>query len=202
MSYNPNEDPVRVVDMRCVSGWDRALRAARKTAGKDTPPGKMPSRKWEARALLAEHSPIRLVEYEWDWEKIRQWVSVHLVRHHEGCEKFVRTQREDRNDEVTDRDSLPQGSLNDMTMTANAQALMNISRKRLCSCASPETRHAWTLVRDEIRKADPILADKMVRECVYRGFCPEWKCCGYDRTEAFRKEVEGYRKVDYQEEDK
>jgi thymidylate synthase ThyX len=40
------------------------------------------------------------------------------------------------------RDELPQGSLNDMDMTCNAQAFINISRKRLCSRASKETREA------------------------------------------------------------
>lgn len=191
-------DNCTVNDLRQVTGWDRALRAARQTAGKTTPEGKTPSQKWEAQMLLAEHSPIRLVEYEWRWEKIKQWVSVHLTRHHEGCEKFVSTQRQDRNANITDRDSLPQGSENTMMMTANAQALMNISRKRLCSCASPETRHAWSLVKDEIRKTDPVMADKMVRECVYRGFCPEWRGgCGYDKTQAFQDELRRYRCTDY-----
>lgn len=36
-----------------------------------------------------------------------------------------------------------QGASNDMSMTCNAQAFINISRKRLCiGCASPETRQA------------------------------------------------------------
>lgn len=192
-------DPISISDLTQVTGWNRALKAARKTAGKDTDPNKQPSKNWEANMLLAEHSPIRLVEYEWDWNKIRQWVTTHLVRHHEGCEKFVRTQRQDRNDEVIDRDSLPQGSLNSMMMTANAQALINISRKRLCKgCASPETRHAWELVRDEIKKQDPVLAEKMVPECLYRGFCPEWRnCCGYVNTEAYKEALEKYRNTHY-----
>ena len=192
-------DPISISNLTQVTGWNRALKAARKTAGKDTDPNKQPSKNWEANMLLAEHSPIRLVEYEWDWNKIRQWVTTHLVRHHEGCEKFVRTQRQDRNDEVIDRDALPQGSLNDMMMTANAQALINISRKRLCKgCASPETRHAWELVRDEIKKQDPVLAEKMVPECLYRGFCPEWRnCCGYVNTDAYKKELEKYRNTHY-----
>ena len=192
-------DPISISDLTQVTGWNRALRAARKTAGKDTDSNKQPSKNWEANMLLAEHSPIRLVEYEWDWNKIRQWVTTHLVRHHEGCEKFVRTQRQDRNDEVVDRDALPQGSLNSMMMTANAQALINISRKRLCKgCASPETRHAWELVRDEIKKQDPVLAEKMVPECLYRGFCPEWRnCCGYVNTDAYKKALEKYRNTHY-----
>ena len=192
-------DPISISNLTQVTGWNRALKAARKTAGKDTDPNKQPSKNWEANMLLAEHSPIRLVEYEWDWNKIRQWVTTHLVRHHEGCEKFVRTQRQDRNDEVIDRDALPQGSLNGMMMTANAQALINISRKRLCKgCASPETRHAWELVRDEIKKQDPVLAEKMVPECLYRGFCAEWRnCCGYVNTDAYKKALEKYRNTHY-----
>lgn len=198
-STDKSIDPISISDLTQVTGWNRALKAARKTAGKDTDPNKQPSETWEANMLLAEHSPIRLVEYEWDWDKIRQWVTTHLVRHHEGCEKFVRTQRQDRNDEVIDRDSLPQGSLNGMMMTANAQALINISRKRLCKgCASPETRHAWELVRDEIKKQDPVLAEKMVPECLYRGFCPEWRnCCGYVNTEAYKEALEKYRNTHY-----
>jgi thymidylate synthase ThyX len=65
-----------------------------------------------------------------------------LVRHHEGCEKFVHSQREDKRVLGVPRDELPQGTLNDMDMTCNAQAFMNISRKRLCSRASKETREA------------------------------------------------------------
>lgn len=192
-----NVEEVRVKDFRTVTGWSRALDAARRTAGKEST-GKEPSDSWKAKMLLAEHSPIRLVEYEWVWENIRQWVSVHLVRHHEGCEKFVHSQRADRRNLDVSRDELPQGALNDMMMTANAQAMINISRKRLCSCASKETREAWQAVKDAVRKEDPVMADKMVRECVYRGFCPEFlHSCGYDRTDEFRKEVEEYRKNDY-----
>ena len=52
---------------------------------------------------------------------------MHFARHHEGCEKFVHTQRGDRRKLDVPRDELPQGSLNDMDMVANAQALINIS---------------------------------------------------------------------------
>lgn len=124
---------------------------------------------------------------------------MHFARHHEGCEKFIHTQRGDRRKLDVPRDELPQGSLNDMDMVANAQALINISRKRLCSCASPETRTAWKQVKEAIRQIDPVMADKMVPECVYRGFCPEWiKNCGYCNSEKYKKERETYLKVDYE----
>lgn len=187
--------------MEQVSSWKRVLNAARRTIGKK-PLDKEPSNSWKAKILLAEHSPIRLLEFDWTWSFIQQWVTTHLVRHHEGCEKFVHSQRVDRNPALAglSRDDLPQGLLNDMDMTANAQALINISRKRLCSCASKETREAWKQVIEEIRKIDPVLADKCVPECLYRGFCPEFmNPCGYAGTKKFRMDLEKYRSVEYDE---
>ena len=182
----------QITNLEQVTSWKRVLNAARRTIGKDQL-NKEPSDSWKAKMLLAEHSPIRLLEYDWSWGEIRQWVTAHLVRHHEGCEKFVHTQRGDRRKILEDygvetRDELPQGALNDMDMTANAQALINISRKRLCNCASKETREAWTQVKEAIAEVDPILASKMVPECLYRGFCPEFmNPCGYSKTEKYKK---------------
>ena len=182
-----------------VTSWKRVLNAARRTIGKK-PIDKEPSNSWKAKLLLAEHSPIRLLEFDWTWGEIQQWVTTHLVRHHEGCEKFVHTQRVDRNPELEglSRDELPQGLLNDMDMTANAQALINISRKRLCSCASKETREAWKQVKAAIREVDPIMADKMVPECIYRGFCPEFiNPCGYANTKKYQDDLTKYRDTNY-----
>ena len=49
------------------------------------------------------------------------------------------------------------------------------------------------MVKESIRKVDPIMADAMVKECVYRGFCPEFQPCGYCFTEEYIKELEAYR---------
>ena len=185
-----------------ITSWKRVLNAARRTIGKE-PLDKEPSESWKAKILLAEHSPIRLLEFDWGWSKIKQFVTAHLVRHHEGCEKFVHSQRGDRRGlleeyGVSSRDELPQGAENDMDMTANAQTLINISRKRLCiGCASKETREAWTQVIDELRKDDPVLASKCVKECVYRGFCPEWMSpCKYSESLSYKIELAKYRNTD------
>lgn len=178
-----------------VTSWKRVLNAARRTVGK-SPLNKEPSYSFKKKILLAEHSPIRLLEYDFSWEDIKQWVTVHLVRHHEGCEKFVHSQREDRRELSVPRDELPQGSLNDMDMTCNAQAMINISRKRLCSCASKETREAWSQVIEKLKKVDPVLAEVCVPECIYRGFCPETdRCCGYCFTPLYRSRLESYRSI-------
>lgn len=187
---------MKIKRLECVKpDWIRVVNAARRTRGKE-PINKEPSVAFKKEVLLAEHSPIRLLEYDFTWEDIKQWVTVHLVRHHEGCEKFVHTQRPDCNPELANfnRDNLPQGLLNDMDMTCNAQAFINISRKRLCKCASVETRKAWELVIEFLKEIDPILAEKCVPECVYRGFCPEKKrCCGYVNTSAYQKRLKEYR---------
>lgn len=209
----------KVTRMECPKAdWKRVLNAARRTWGKQ-PLDKEPSDKFKRKILLAEHSPIRLLEYDFTIEGIRQWVTVHLVRHHEGCEKFVHTQRQDINDEIErivakvvallseagmlkegwrERDYLFQGQGNDMDMTCNAQAFMNISRKRLCyGCPSKETRQAWEIVIDMLKEIDPILAEKCVPECVYRSFCPEFdRCCGYVNTESYKKRLKEYRRVE------
>ena len=209
----------KVTRFECVlPNWIRVVNAARRTWGKK-PINREPSDKFKRKILLAEHSPIRLLEYDFTIEDIRQWVTVHLVRHHEGCEKFVHTQRQDINPEIEvitkrlmeiikeegleregwrERDYLQQGEGNDMDMACNAQAFINISRRRLCTgCASPETRQAWGLVIKALREYDPILAEKCVPECLYRGFCPEFdRCCGYVNSEAYKKRLEEYRKVE------
>lgn len=181
------------VRVKLVEGsWKRALNAARRTVGKE-PLDKEPSDEWKYKLLLAEHSPIRLVEYDISFDGIKQWITVHLVRHWLGFIPFVHSQREDRRKLDCSRDELPQGSLNDMDVAANAQAMINVSRKRLCNCASKETREAWEAVKKEVETVDPMMAKAMVPNCIYRGFCPEDKSCGYYKTEAFRKELEEYR---------
>ena len=189
--------------MEQVTNWKRVLNAARRTIGRK-PIDKEPSDEWKGNMLLAEHSPIRLLEFDWSWNDIRQWVTAHLVRHHEGCEKFVHSQRGDRRKILEDygvssRDELPQGALNDMDMTANAQALINISRKSLCNCESKETREAWIKVKEAIAEVDPVMASKMVPECIYRGFCPEFLSpCGYSKTKKFEHDLLVYRGWDKQ----
>ena len=60
----------------------------------------------------------------------------------------------------------------------------------------PETRIAWEIIIDALREVDPILAEKCVPDCVYRGFCTENdRCCGYVNTEAYKKQLEIYRSI-------
>lgn len=184
IKYNPKEDQIKVTVEPVEGAWTRALNLARCTVGKEEL-SKDPSSKFKYRVLLQEHSPIRAVEYIIHFEKIRQWVTTHLVRHWLGFIPFVHSQREDRRQLDVPRDELPQGSVNDMDVLVNAQSLINVSKKRLCHKASPETRHAWEEVVDRIAKFDVPMASVMVPDCVYRGFCPFGKdSCGFINTPA------------------
>lgn len=60
-----------ITDIEQITSWKRVLKAARRTIGKE-PTDKEPSDSWKAKMLLAEHSPIRLLEFEWSWANIRQ----------------------------------------------------------------------------------------------------------------------------------
>lgn len=195
------------------TSWNRALNAARKTWGKNKIE-KEPSEEWKKMALMAEHSPIKLVEYTISFKDLRQWVGVHLLRH-PFVLPFIHTQRVDKRelDEYVDkvmsilsddvkndpsfnkRDYLFQGQTNDQDFVVNAQTLINISKKRLCNCASKETRDAWKAVQEAIREFDPVMASFMVPSCVYRGFCPEKDSCGYWKTKKFNKDVNDYRNL-------
>ena len=187
----------KVTRAEFATTWKRALNAARRTVGKK-PLDKEPSDSWKAKMLLAEHSPIRLVEYDITFQDIKQWVTVHLVRHWLGFIPFVHSQREDRRKLDVPRDELPQGALNDMDFSVNAQAMINISRKRLCNKASPDTRDAWQKVVKAVGEIDPIMAEKCVPNCVFRGFCPEMESCGYVNTQAYQDALKKYRNTDYE----
>ena len=154
--------------------------------------GSYPDSEYKRRLLMSEHSPIRKLTFGWRWEGIKSWVSVHITRHKIGIDHFVSTRRSDRIG--VDRNELRQDELVNHECEANAQAIINISRKRLCHCASIDTREAWKQFLDEIVKPnEPELYSVCVKECLYRGgLCPEFNCCGYVETDLFKKELKEY----------
>jgi len=154
------------------AGWEDCLDSARVTVWKDRL-DKMPSDTFKVRMISSEHSPLREIVFVLDLENIKSWVTVHLVRHFLGVEKYVSTQRSDRREAPVPRDELPQGALVNMRLTINAQALINISQVRLCHCASIETVQAWQAVRRAIKPLDEHIWAAMVPKCVYKGFCSE-----------------------------
>ena len=177
-----------------IRGTWREVGDAARTTVNMTPGTKEPSPRWKRRILLAEHSPIRQLMIKWKWS-IKSWISVHFVRHKIGIEHYVSTQRDDRRtDQDGSRDSAAQSTRVTHECIANAQAIINISRKRLCMQAHAETREAWREMLKELKVKEPELVSVCVPECVYRGFCPEMKCCGFSDGAGFPKILADYRK--------
>lgn len=173
-----------------IDVWPKVKRSARTTISKDGG-GAYPTDSWKKTILLAEHSPIRRIKFSWQWANLKSWVSVHFVRHKFGIEHWVSTQRTDRTG--VNRDKSPQDTPVLHECEANAQALIFISRRRLCNQASPETRAAWQEVKEQVSVVDPVLGSVMVPECIYRGFCPEFHSCGYVNTEEYARRLAEYR---------
>lgn len=169
------------------------LNTARVTVWKDDATNK-PSDEFMKDIYFKEHSPIRSKTFLIEIRGIKSWVATHLVRHHEGYTPYVSTQRDDRHQSDVPRDELPQGALVNMDIVANAQAIINVSRKRLCNMAHPETQAVWRDVIKTLDAVDHSLARCCVRECVYRGgICPECeKSCHYNKSDAFLREVSKY----------
>lgn len=126
------------------------------------------------RIYKCEHSPMRTQMFVVEMYGIPTFVSVHFVRHKHGVEHFVKSNRDDRGG----KDGGRREPVNHL-MLVNAQALVNMARKRLCFQAHTETVKTMVAIKEAIEKVDPTLARFMVPECMYRNGCHELRPCGY-----------------------
>ena len=156
--------------------WILCRKAALLTAGRDD--DREPSLKMKCALLDAEHSPIRMLRFVFRLESVPYFVSNHLARHHVGCTPFVRSQRNDRQDDY-DRNAARQDAPVSMLWELNAQSLIDVAHKRLCGKADPATR---AIVSEMCRLASAACREFryfLVPECEYRGgFCHEIEGCG------------------------
>lgn len=84
----------------------------------------------------------------------------------------------------------------DLLADCNAEFIINMSMKRLCSKASRETREIWGQVIAEVAKVDSDLAKFCVKPCIMcSGICREPKSCGFNKTELFNKQLTEYKKL-------
>lgn len=83
----------------------------------------------------------------------------------------------------------------DLLGIMNAEAIINMSRKRLCTKASPETLEIWNNVVGLIEEADPDLAKHCVPQCINCGYCPEPKGCKLIKTALYQKRRNEYLKL-------
>lgn len=168
------------------NNWVNVKNKCRRTVNKDYTDNE-PKHKFKEDLLIAEHSPIRLLEVDWTWEDLEYWVSQELARHKN--EKFITTQRTDRTG--VDRGKRPQEAPVKMDAVANAQNLIDIARKRLCYQATVEARTAIEDLKVILHEQEPEMADMMVPNCIYRCGCPEFSQCGF-----FKKFMEEHPDID------
>lgn len=128
-----------------------------------------------AQVYKCEHSPMRTQLFWITLENIPTFVSVHLVRHKIGVEHFVKSNRPDRNGGNT---KIDRNTPVNHGMLINAEALINMAKKRLCHQASIETRKLMIRIKLAVEDVDPDLAKRMVPMCEYRGgVCHELHPC-------------------------
>lgn len=156
--------------------WRRVKNHCRTTDNKDFT-GKDATDTFKKKILFSEHSPIRLLKFDWTWENIKYWVSTEWSRH--KFEKFISTQRNDRQKNY-DRNEAPQGAFVKFDGYANMQNLIDAWRKRLCFQATNEARQLAEDFKRKLHETHPIEADILVPHCVYRGCCSEcFNGCGF-----------------------
>ena len=155
--------------------WNRAKMLALGTEGKEmlTPA----TDEWKIKMLKCQHSPIRTLMFTIHLIDVPYWVSVHLVRHKFGVEHYVKSQRNDRQSDY-DRNSAPQNAPVTHVLDINAQELIYMAQKRLCSKAAKETKEAMQAIVDEVLIYCPEFKPFLVPQCAHLGKCPEFHGCG------------------------
>lgn len=163
------------------------------------------------------HSPIRTQLFWVELKNIPLFVASQLVRSHVGVQFFQISKRIDRGGEdfkevcidimnnIDNPDSIIKISElpakfdryapTDLAFIINAEALINMSHKRLCNKASIETREIVGAIKEKIKTIDPELYKHLVPMCIYRGgICSEPNSCGLNKSEIFKKMLENYLK--------
>lgn len=154
--------------------WLEVKKRALVTVGKDAK--NSPSEEWKARILEARHSPIRRLFFSF-YIECPYWVSVHLCRHIHA-QPYVKSQRNDRQADY-DRTKAPQEQPVCMIWDMNAEELMNIANKRLCTMASKETRELVQKMCDLVIAKMQEFKSVLVPMCEYHGgVCHEMFPCG------------------------
>ena len=154
--------------------WSEVLDACRATVSKKFL-NKETSKDFKKAMVICEHSPLRNIWVKWRWEGLPSYIVTHFARHHIGFEKWISTQRNDRQKKY-DRREAPQAAPVTFVGEGNGQALINIAKLRLCTTADPDTRNQMMDLKREIHKVEPEIAEAMVPSCIYLAGCSETTC--------------------------
>ena len=174
--YGENNLIVDLIELPCEEDWMEVKRRALVTVGLN--PINAPDDEWKKKILECRHSPIRRLRFSFALYNLPYYISVHFVRHHVGIEKYVRSQRNDRQSDY-DRTKAPQDAPVNMIMDFNGESLLEFFNKRLCGCAAKETREVVQLMAMLVKENCPEFVDFIEPMCFRNGgVCHEMKCCG------------------------
>jgi thymidylate synthase ThyX len=171
---------VEILKYPSEDDWMWAKICCLNTVGKTST--KLPTDKWKRELIQSEHSPIRELKFGIKLT-IPSYCSVHFVRHKFGIEHYVSTQRDDRNQErAISRADMPQGTMVSHIMSVNAQELMFMARRRLCTQADELTRAIMKEICRQVIEVAPEFEGSLEPMCFYRGGrCTEFNCCGLNK---------------------
>ena len=143
------------------------------------------------RIYRNEHSPMRTQLFKISMYGIPTFVSTHFVRHNIGIiGHYCKTQRDDRIGE-TEGDKHDRWTPTNHGILCNAQALINMARKRLCYCSHWATINVMERIKNQVDIVDHDLTQYLIPECEYRGgVCHEDRICGRRKNIKHWKEVE------------
>lgn len=176
-----------------IDDWKRVKNHCRTTDNKEFTENEATDT-FKKKLLISEHTPIRLLEFDWSWKSIYYWVSGEWARHR--FEKFISSQRDDRLIDETPRGEKPQNALVNFDGYANMQNAIDSWRKRLCFKATKEARELAEDFKTELHKTHPLESNVLVPNCLYRCGCPEFTTCGY--LSGFRKWLkENNKEIDW-----
>ena len=173
---------VTVIEYPTEQDWLAVKQRALVTAGLKVK--NPPDMAWKKSILEARHSPIRRLRFSFLIEDVPSWVSVHLCRHIHA-QPYVRSQRNDRQDKY-DRNKAPQDAPVNMIWDMNAEELMTVAAKRLCSMASAETQAVVWQMCQQVISACPEFENMLKPMCEWQnGICYEFNggCGKYGRKE-------------------
>lgn len=175
--------------------WSEVLDACRATVSKKFL-GKEPSEDFKRKLMVCEHSPIRQLWVKWRWRNLPSYISTHFARHHIGFEKWISSQRNDRQNKY-DRREARQDAPVTFVGEGNAQFLINMSKVRLCTSADPDTRKQAEDLKLTLNEVDSNIAWACVPSCVYRGSCsePDTNCGFYKRFLDRHPEITVYTSI-------
>lgn len=170
---------VEILKYPSEEDWMLCKTCTLNTVGKTST--KLPTDKWKHKLLMSEHSPIRTLNFCIKMT-IPYYVSVHFCRHFTGVTHFVQSQRNDRQDKY-DRTKAPQDAIVTHIMYVNAQELMFMSRRRLCTQADVFTQAVMREICRQVVELCPEYEGTFEPMCFYRGGrCTEFNCCGLNKT--------------------